>query len=856
MPNPPVSAAPIDALLGHADHVRRLALRLCADAHGVDDAIQDTWLTALERPPRHAGNLRGWLGNVLRNGLRMTQRAARRRARRETAVLAARDGEDLVDVVARAELHERLVQLVLALPEPQRALVWLVYFEGRDPAVVAALHGLTPDAVRAHLRRARASLRLLLERDPRTRSALAAIALPAIGHGLASAAGVLLVEVVMKKLLFGLAALLLVGFGVWWVAGAASSAGSPPARATAAVAVAAADPAESLATAPPTEDAPDLDRRPAPVAAPTSDLAVRLLGLDPRAPWTARLRLRLEGRDEARDEWLSHEDAFVPDGDGQGRFALPAWAHDRTTKWRVVGEDPNYLDVEVLRDGALPLATGLTIEVQAVAVLRGRVVDEAGAPVPAARIAAFLLAEGRPEAEPSRLTSTSDDGAFVLQVPPDTPLYLVAAAMEEASLSGRRLTSRHGAIATLGRFRSALSPAACTCRGAVGTVTDAGTIVLPAAVSVTAVVRWSDGGLITGARVVLRPEPAANRLSLGDDASLAFTTVAQQPAMLATATTASDGRALLGARPGGRFVLEVTEIDGFVLQDPPLAPVGAVPSTVAIDVPRPVRFVAMADGAPVADAWFELKDAAGSVRRRIRGSKGELQVVPATAADAEVLQVVARADAFVSSARTLQPSLQGQRVELAMSPRLARVDVEFEAGPQKVRNARFVFDPVGGGPSIVETGQRDDRGQPFTMWLEPGRYRVRIGPAQGERTGTFLLPSAHDLDLPPGGLRLSVPAAFGGRFHLAVCDRDGRPLAGSYAVRSVGGTAGAMRAPGDPAGSAVLLGELPPSGVDFPATNLAPGQYELEVDLGPHGVIRRPLTIVALAMAQVLIRLP
>ena len=176
MPNPPDSAASVDALLAHADHVRRLALRLCADANGVDDAIQDTWLTALERPPRHAGNLRGWLGSVLRNGLRMTRRSALRRARHETAALPARDGEELVDVVARAELHERLVQLVLALPEPQRALVWLVYFEGRDLAAVAALHGLTPDAVRAHLRRARASLRLGLERNPHTRSALATIA--------------------------------------------------------------------------------------------------------------------------------------------------------------------------------------------------------------------------------------------------------------------------------------------------------------------------------------------------------------------------------------------------------------------------------------------------------------------------------------------------------------------------------------------------------------------------------------------------------------------------------------------------------------------------------------------------------
>ena len=855
MPNPPVSAASVDALLAHADHVRRLALRLCADGNGVDDAIQDTWLTALERPPRHAGNLRGWLGNVLRNGLRMTRRSARRRDRHETAASRVRDGEDLVDVVARAELHERLVQLVLALPEPQRALVWLVYFEGRDPAEVAALYGLTPDAVRAHLRRARASLRLWLERDSRTRSALAAIGVPAIERGLAGAALVLLGEVVMKKFLFGLVALLLVGFSVWLAAGAPTPGGSPPAPTTAApVVVAVPSSAESPAIAPSTEAAADLDRTPAPVAASTPVLAVRMVGLDARAPWTAPLRLRLEGRDEARDERLNHEDAFVPDGDGQGRFVLPAWARDRTTEWRVVGEDPNYLDVEVLCFGALPLETGLTIEAQVVAVLRGRVVDEAGTPVPAARIAAFVLAEGRPEAEASRLTSTSIDGAFVLQVPPDTPLYLVAAAMEEARLSGKWLASRHGAIATLGRLRSELSPAACECRGEVGAVTDVGTLVLPRAALVTAVLRWSDGRPIAGAKVTSLPEFVAHELSLGEGARLGFVGLAEPPANLVTAVTANDGCARLAASAGSRFVLDVAEVEGCVLLDRGPKPFFVAPATVPIELPLPVQFVATAAGETVTDATFELKDAAGRVVRRVPGHAGEVRVVP-PAFGAEPLRVVARAGAFVSAPAAVSQSQQGQRVPLAMSPVLARVEVELEAGPRRVPSARFEIVPGNGAPPVVEIASREGD-QPFTLWLEPGRCQLRVGPADGERTGRFLLPSAHDLDVPPGGQRLSLPAAFGGRFHLAVFDKDGRPLAGSYAVRSVSGTAGALRSPGDPAGSEVLRGELPPTGVDFPATNLAPGQYELEIDLGPRGVMRQPLKIVALAMAQVRIRLP
>jgi hypothetical protein len=76
--------------------------------------------------------------------------------------------EAAADAAARAEMHRFLVQQVLALPEPQRALVLLHYFEGEEVAVLARQCGLTANAVRAHLRRARDTLRLRLQQGDGT----------------------------------------------------------------------------------------------------------------------------------------------------------------------------------------------------------------------------------------------------------------------------------------------------------------------------------------------------------------------------------------------------------------------------------------------------------------------------------------------------------------------------------------------------------------------------------------------------------------------------------------------------------------------------------------------------------------
>src|SRR5690348_14698395 len=65
--------------------VRALAVRLTADESDACDVEQQVWVAAVERPPRHGGNVRAWLGVVARNAARNLRRATGRRARHEAA---------------------------------------------------------------------------------------------------------------------------------------------------------------------------------------------------------------------------------------------------------------------------------------------------------------------------------------------------------------------------------------------------------------------------------------------------------------------------------------------------------------------------------------------------------------------------------------------------------------------------------------------------------------------------------------------------------------------------------------------------------------------------------------------------
>lgn len=54
-------------LLQHEEFVRALARRLVANEPTAADLVQETWLTAMQRPPLYDTGLRAWLSSVVRS---------------------------------------------------------------------------------------------------------------------------------------------------------------------------------------------------------------------------------------------------------------------------------------------------------------------------------------------------------------------------------------------------------------------------------------------------------------------------------------------------------------------------------------------------------------------------------------------------------------------------------------------------------------------------------------------------------------------------------------------------------------------------------------------------------------------
>ena len=192
----------IEQLLGHAPFLERLSRSLVADEHEARDLLQDTWLSALAHPPRHARNLRAWLGVVLRRA------AGHRRAARELALGADPIDADPIDTSAeRRAVHAAVARAVDALEEPYREVVVLRVFDGLPPRDIAARQGVPVATVHSRLQRALQQLRGRLDREVGRPAWLALLTHRRPGRvGLARHAGglaVLAVVVVVPFVLFG-----------------------------------------------------------------------------------------------------------------------------------------------------------------------------------------------------------------------------------------------------------------------------------------------------------------------------------------------------------------------------------------------------------------------------------------------------------------------------------------------------------------------------------------------------------------------------------------------------------------------------------------------------------------------------
>ena len=156
----------LQALLAEQDCVRRLARRLARDTSLAHDIEQETWLAALRNPPQHDGNLRAWLGRLVKFTARSMQRGERRRVVREDAWQRERELEDAEPAeraLARAELSRELAIAVTNLREPYRTPILYTIQEDLSSLEIARRLKKPDATVRSHIKRGLEMIRAELE---------------------------------------------------------------------------------------------------------------------------------------------------------------------------------------------------------------------------------------------------------------------------------------------------------------------------------------------------------------------------------------------------------------------------------------------------------------------------------------------------------------------------------------------------------------------------------------------------------------------------------------------------------------------------------------------------------------------
>lgn len=258
-------------LYQHRDWLLGFAFRLTRNEFDAEDLTSATFTRALENPPAHDRNLRGWLGTLAKNLFLKDLEKDRTAQAWKEMVEADQDAqaehpEGLAEVAAKAEAERYVSGLVAALRSPDKEILLARHREGMSFAEIASRLGMSEAAVRQrHTRAIKELIRKIrrdLGRDWRSKlSAALGLPLPVAGLpwvGLALSA----------------AAAVTVSLGGWWIL----SAPVEPAPVTAAAAPEVPAPAEATADAPSTpaperavDEAASREALPPPLAAPSPE---------------------------------------------------------------------------------------------------------------------------------------------------------------------------------------------------------------------------------------------------------------------------------------------------------------------------------------------------------------------------------------------------------------------------------------------------------------------------------------------------------------------------------------------------------------------------------------------------------
>jgi RNA polymerase sigma-70 factor (ECF subfamily) len=167
----------------HSLPLLRAARRFMHSEEDARDALQDAFVSAFKSIGRFEASARlsTWLHRILINSCLMKLRAQRRRPEEEIELYLPRfleDGhqvessvpwcESADTILERAELRELVRSSIDRLPDTYRVVLLLRDIEELTTEESAEALGITPNAVKIRLHRARQALRTLL--DPHMRS--------------------------------------------------------------------------------------------------------------------------------------------------------------------------------------------------------------------------------------------------------------------------------------------------------------------------------------------------------------------------------------------------------------------------------------------------------------------------------------------------------------------------------------------------------------------------------------------------------------------------------------------------------------------------------------------------------------
>lgn len=155
-----------EELFRHRDWAVNLARSLVGN-HGEPEALaQDALTAAWARPPGTAVDLRAWLRTILHRKAISRRRENGHRSDRESLVARGEAAqENAGQITERADLHRRLVEHILALPQAYSVVLLQRYFDGWSPGAIAKYEGCALSTISNRLTQARQALRARLERE-------------------------------------------------------------------------------------------------------------------------------------------------------------------------------------------------------------------------------------------------------------------------------------------------------------------------------------------------------------------------------------------------------------------------------------------------------------------------------------------------------------------------------------------------------------------------------------------------------------------------------------------------------------------------------------------------------------------